>query len=233
MKRELWTISPTLLDRGHSHEVPVEIHPHSNGRLLINMPGWDGAIDGYEEKYRKLADFLVEQDIAAVIRCGNHPIEPFDYEESCRAQIRDLTKTALAKSVEICGSPTPELYYMGFSAGASAMAASAHLFPELQSMLLVAPSQDAGREPMRSALSQFHGSVYIVVGSADFVVGSFPQQVAQWGPPNAPRHFTLIPQCDHQFRGQKNGRILSQAPLWAFKQLDPFPHPDAGIVLYD
>lgn len=152
MKRELWTVSPTLQDQGHSHEVPVEIHPHSNGRLLINMPGWDGAIDGYEEKYRKMADFLVDQDIAAVVRCGNHPIEPFDFEESCRAQIRDLTKTALAKSVEICGSPNPELYYMGFSAGASAMAASAHLFPELQSLLLVAPSQDAGREPMRRPL---------------------------------------------------------------------------------
>lgn len=200
------------------------------------MPGWDGAIDGYQQKYTKLAQFLVNQDIGAVIRCGNHPIDTVDFEESCQAQIQDLTRTALEKSEEICGSPSPDLYFMGFSAGASAMAASAHLFPQLKALLLMAPSTDAGYDAMKESLSQFSGAVSVIVGAADLVVGAFPREVATWGPqgPTAPlRRLVVLPQCDHQFRGTRNGQILSQAPLWAFGQLDPFPHPEAGIILYD
>ncbi|MDF1664184.1 MAG: hypothetical protein P1V97_20615 [Planctomycetota bacterium] len=236
MRKEIWSYSPSRDRREAPIPLPVEIHPHANGRLIINMPGWDGAIDGYQQKYTKLAEFLVEQGLGAVVRCGNHPVDRVDFEDACKAQIRDLTKTALEKAISICGSPTPELYFMGFSAGASAMAATAQLFPQLKALLLMAPSTDAGYDSMKASLSQFSGAVSVIVGAADLVVGSFPREVATWGPEGLSarsRRLVVIPQCDHQFRGARNGQILSQAPLWAFGDLDPFPHPDAGIILYD
>lgn len=44
----------------------------------------------------------------------------------------------------------------------------------------------------------------------------------------------VIPNCDHQFRGEVNGRIMSQAPFYAFtggKKPD-FPVAGGGIKLY-
>lgn len=233
MRHEDWSYSPSLTHRGNCVSLPVEIHPHQSDRIIINMPGWDGAIDGYERKYTKLAEFLVEKGLGAVVRCGNHPVDHIDFEESCRAQIRDLIRTVLENPRDICASPNPDLYLMGFSAGASAIAAMAHLFPQAKALLLMAPSTDAGRDAMKQSLSQFPGAVSVIVGASDLVVGSFPKEVASWGPQGAPRKLAVIPRCDHQFRGQRNGQILSQAPLWAFADLDPFPHPDAGIILYE
>ena len=45
----------------------------------------------------------------------------------------------------------------------------------------------------------------------------------------------MIPNCDHQFKGEVNGRIMSQAPFYAFATGDKpaFPDPNGGIKLYD
>lgn len=51
--------------------------------------------------------------------------------------------------------------------------------------------------------------------------------------PQATVELHRIPDCDHQFRGRRNGRIMSQAPLRAFAGLTPFPHDSAGLDLYD
>jgi hypothetical protein len=43
----------------------------------------------------------------------------------------------------------------------------------------------------------------------------------------------MVPDCDHQFRGEVNGRIMSSAPLWAFTDEVARPEPSMGIKLYD
>jgi hypothetical protein len=41
-----------------------------------------------------------------------------------------------------------------------------------------------------------------------------------------------VPDCDHHFTGEVNGRILGKAYLWAFAGDDTFPSPDGGVLLY-
>lgn len=218
--------------RGSEFTYGVAIHPLHSPRIILCLPGWDGDIDGYSQKYLKLAEFLVSQGAGAVVRAGNHPFDDLDYEDSCIAQARSMIDTAARNAVEICLTTNPDLCLMGYSAGASAFAAVASLFDSVKTLLLIAPSQDAGKERMKRSLSSFPGKVFIVSGDSDLEVGTFPQSLVHWGADLGRRTYVQIPQCDHQFSGIRNGRIMSQAPLWAFAGLAPFPHPDAGIVLY-
>ena len=43
----------------------------------------------------------------------------------------------------------------------------------------------------------------------------------------------MIPNCNHQFFGEANGKIMSKAPLWAFAGDTTFPSPEGGKKLYD
>lgn len=45
--RELGTVVPL--------EVQLAIHPNKSGRIMINVPGIGGTIDGFSEKYKKIA----------------------------------------------------------------------------------------------------------------------------------------------------------------------------------
>lgn len=231
--RARWSIDPGFPPRGRSVEVDVAIHPSQGLALVVMMPGWEGDIDGYEDKYLKLAQLIRSQGIGAVVRLGNPEFDGVDFEEACRGHLRDAVDQALARSAKICGATEPKLYFFGTSAGASAMAALADRWPQLEKMLLVAPSADAGYEAACAGLLAFSGEVSVVAGRQDEVVGSLPEELSGIAPPGARRRFVGIDHCDHQFRGAINGRIYSQAPLWAFADDDPFPDPDRGIHLYD
>lgn len=230
---EAWTFRPCPGDPHRTCSLPVAIHPCESKHILLAMPGWDGHIDGYAQKYAKLASFIVEKDVAAVVRSGNHPVSGVDFEISCVEQLRAMADHALANASRICGNNAPSLLLMGFSAGASAIAAIASSTPEVEGILLLAPSADAGAAAVQASMEAFTGNAHVIVGDQDQVVGDFPRQVASWSPPGARRELVLLPKCDHQFRGANNGRIMSQAPLWAFSELDPFPHPTAGRLLYE
>lgn len=43
----------------------------------------------------------------------------------------------------------------------------------------------------------------------------------------------VIPDCDHQFQGLVNGKIMSKAPFWAFADDESFPSPEGGTILYE
>ena len=127
---------------------------------------------------------------------------------------------------------------MGFSAGASAIAGAAHHFPEVTKVLLYAPSGDMGQEAVRQGLRDFHGEVYIVIGAQDEVVGVEAGQLFYDLATGAShKELFTIPDCGHQFRGEANGRIMSQAPFYAFAadatdRSPQFPDPTGGIRLY-
>lgn len=48
------------------------------------------------------------------------------------------------------------------------------------------------------------------------------------------RELFIIEHCDHNFRGEINGRIMSEAPFYAFAtgERPNFPDPLGGMVLY-
>jgi alpha-beta hydrolase superfamily lysophospholipase len=213
--------------------VAVAIHPLSSNTVVVMLPGLHGSVGGYEDKYAKIGDFIREKQIGAVVRTGNHPVPYLPYERAACQQLRAVLRRVLSESSRICGHSKPQLYLMGFSAGASVMAAVAHEFEEVARMLLIAPSADAGPQNVRAGIEAFLGDLAVAVGADDEVVRTFPQTLFD-GSNNATRkRQAVIPHCDHQFRGETNGRILSHAPLWAFADDDPFPDPNRGIFLYE
>lgn len=214
--------------------IPILVHPCKGAKaVIINYPGFRGDIDGYALKYRHLGEWLVQKRIGAFIQMPNicHKDEP--YEKSVIADLRAVVRHAIDIAPDIADSPEPIIYLMGFSAGAGAVAAVASEYKAVKKILLMAPSGDASPERVRVSLERFRGEVYIAIGDSDDVVG-----------PDAGKRFydlvkrasrkelVTIPYCDHQFRGIRNGMIMSKAPLWAFAGDETFPSPEGGYLLY-
>lgn len=87
-----------------------------------------------------------------------------------------------------------------------------------------------------SGIKEFKGKVCIVVGSGQNAIGmEIGQMFFDYFENAKHKEIFEIPNCDHQFRGEVNGRIYSQAPVYAFSDeiKIKFPDPEGGIKLYD
>jgi len=214
-------------------EINIHDCPESNV-IIVNYPGYQGDMDGYQGKYRMMADLIQRKGLGAVIRMDNQCRHGFLYEKSVVADLKATIDYALANAESICCSRDPDLYLMGFSAGAGAIAIVAADYPQIRKVLLLAPSVDAGKIAIEEAFGKFQGEVYIAVGEYDECVG---REAGDYflGLATGARKKTLlvIPNCDHQFQGLVNGKIMSKAPFWAFAEDETFPSPEGGTILYE
>ncbi len=213
----------------------IKIHPNLQANaIVINYPGYNGGIDGYSKKYEKLARLIKERNIGAVIQMSNGERAGFPYEVSVLAELRATIDYALTHATDICSMANPDIYLVGFSAGGGAVASVAADYSAVKKILLVAPSGDAGEQNIRNGLSSFRGEIYVTVGERDEVVGTRAGEIfIQLATGAERKKLVVVPNCDHQFRGKKNGMILSKAPLWAFCGDETYPSSDGGIVLYE
>jgi dienelactone hydrolase len=218
-----------------SDAVRIKIHKATNGSgaIIINYPGYNGSVDGYAYKYAKIAGLLQQKGVGTVIRMNNQEREGVPYPKSLVEDFGKVIDYALKNAHFLSGAIHPKIYLMGFSAGASAVAAVAAIYPQIKKILLVAPSGDAGITLMKRGLGGFEGDVYGVAGAQDVIATQdFCEKVLSWAKNARMRSLAMIPNCEHQFKGKRNGMILSKAPLWAFVGDATFPEPDGGIVLY-
>lgn len=144
-------------------EVKLAVHPGDNGVIVISYPGVNGHIDGYNNKYGTMADHVRDSGVGAVVRTDNMYNPDLIYEESVQDHLRAVIDYALAHSVEIANVEPGEvrLHLMGFSAGAGAIAAIAHEYPQVSNILLVAPAGDAGPRAVIEGLNRFTGATDI------------------------------------------------------------------------
>ena len=215
----------------YEHNLPIKIHSNDSGKIIINYPGAEGDIDGYNRKYETLANHIQDSGLAAVVRSGN----PFVPVHGWTHNLREMIHYSLENSKKICGLDKPELWLMGFSAGAGAIAMIAWEFPEISKILIIAPAKGVGEQKLLEGLNRYSGEAYILVGDSDEVVSIDDcKQMYEALDHAKHRELIVIPNCDHQFRGEENGHILSQAPFYAFgdEKISDFPNPKAGIKLY-
>ena len=215
----------------YEYNLPIKIHSNDSGHIIINYPGAEGDIDGYNRKYETLANHIQDSGLAAVVRSGN----PFVPVHGWTHNLRELIHYSLENSKKICSSNKPELWLMGFSAGAGAIAMTAWEYPEISKILIIAPAKGVGEQKLLEGLNRYSGEAYILVGDNDEVVSIDDcKQMYEALDHAKHREFIVIPNCDHQFRGEENGHILSQAPFYAFgdEKIADFPNPKAGIKLY-
>lgn len=123
---------------------------------------------------------------------------------------------------------------MGFSAGAGAIAIVAANCPQIKKVLRLAPSVDAGKSAIEEAFGKFLGEVYIAIGQYDECVGrEAGDYFLELATGARKKKLVVIPNCDHQFQGRIDGKIMSKAPFWAFAADDSFPSAEGGMELCD
>lgn len=208
------------------------VHPNRSRRIIVNVPGFNGELDGFADKYKILGNHMNASGLAAVVRTANHLERDWPADLNFNA----VLKYTQERAWEICAEPDPEIMLMGASAGASAIAARAHLYPNVSTILLFAPSVNMELDQIKKGLARFKGRIVIVQGMDDDVVGSDAgAYFMQLATGTEDKELFEVPGCDHQFRGEKNGRILSEAPFYAFAKGEKpqFPDPTGGIKLYD
>lgn len=218
-------------------ELEVAIHPLSNGVIVVNYPELTEDLSGNKNKYGEIADFIQEKRIGTVVRMGNPWYDRLHYPDGMIKRMignfKYVLEYCISHGEELSGKANPTLYLMGFSSGAGTIASVAGDYSEVEKILLMAPSGDPG-QPAYKRLGKFKGEVYITIGGNDEVL---------LGPRNGQifynlstaakvRKLEIISNCDHNFSGDKNGKIMSKAPLWAFAGDTTFPSPEGGKALY-
>ena len=213
----------------------LAIHPNRSGRIIINYPGWRGDREGFNRKHQKLAQYMQGESLGAVVR-GKGPGHPDFGGFPLDTQLRKMINFSIGNSKQICGAEEPELLLIGTSAGGSAVAATGTRYEWVKRILLMAPSGDVDKNEIKKGMGAFNGEVYVVIGENDDVVGGresgeYFESLAV----NATRReLFVLPDCNHQFHGEVNGRYMSQAPFYAFTKgkRPSFPDPNGGMILY-
>ena len=144
-------------------ELEIAVHKNSSKTILLIVPGVDGSIDGYENKYLKIAENAVKNNDVAVVRMDN----PFIVSQYWQSNVRIALQFIEDNAVYICGHKDFELKIVGHSIGAYVAGQIAWEYPFITGILLINPATGISLEPLLNGLAEFGGDAHIVLGSED------------------------------------------------------------------
>ena len=193
----------------------VMVRPLDSDRIIINFPSAGEDCDGPGGRYKRLADLMYQQKLGAVVRSNNPGSELF-LPSTYLSRLIDYT---IRRARLISGTTNPDLLLIGYSSGASAVAALAASYQKVSRILLIAPSGDMPQTSVQKSLSQFTGEVYTIIGEDDEVVGARACYIYHDLATAASRkQLVIVSDCGHSFQGEQNERVLQQAPFHAFNR---------------
>lgn len=141
----------------------VKVHNSNSNTILLLVPGVDGSVDGYENKYVTIAENILKKHGVAVVRMENPFVTSFHWESNIR-QILNFIKD---NSLEICGTNNYDLHIQAHSAGASVVASIAHEFPKIRKLLLINIAMSLSPNSIVEGLGKYEGDVTILMGDKD------------------------------------------------------------------
>lgn len=169
----------------------IGVHPARSDTVLLIIPGVDGSVNGFEDKYIRIAERIQNQYGVAVVRTANPFISSFHWESNPR---RILDYIAVNAGT-ITGSEAPRIKVMAHSAGASIVARIAREYDAITDLLLVNPAQKLDSDAIRSGLMAANARTIAVFGSKDPSI-SFAEQLKEDG------HMVhVVEGSDHYFSG--------------------------------
>ena len=95
VREETWRFDPSWDRSGEERDLRVAVHPAESSRIVIMLPGFNGTLDGYEQKYAKIAALLVERGVGAVVRSSNQVVSGYPFETTCKTVLRGAAEGAL------------------------------------------------------------------------------------------------------------------------------------------
>ncbi len=194
-------------------DIPVEYHPTNTGKIIINIPGADGSVNGYNNKYTNLGNYLQEKNVASFVRIPNDRPQEFVNTGRC------IINYCLEGSEMICGSQKPEIWLMGFSAGGASALLTAWEYPEVTKVLAINPflNLEVIKKDLKEYLPLYKGDLFVVIGEKDTVIDPDTVGLIKSSASSVKNiRFDVIPNCDHQLKGEANSHILSQLPEYYF-----------------
>jgi hypothetical protein len=141
----------------------IAFHASSSPVVFLIIPGMDGTVDGFQQKYVTVANDIQSRHGVSVVRIANPFITSFHWESNLRHSIEFITENAH----KISETQDIEIRIMAHSAGAATSAQIAWEYPCISRLLLINPATRLGLETMRQGLLNFKGKTTILLGSED------------------------------------------------------------------
>lgn len=171
----------------------IGLHPATSDTVLLIIPGVDGSVNGYEDKYIRIAEQVQDEHNVAVVRIANPFISSFHWESNPR-RILDYIATNARTITD--SNKVPQIKVMAHSAGASIIAKIAHEYDNITDILLVNPAEKLGGDAIRSGLKNTNAKVTVIFGEKDPSV-SFSEALRGDG-----RRVVVLEGVDHNFSGE-------------------------------
>lgn len=171
----------------------IATHPAKSDTILITIPGVDGTVDGYENKYIRIVEGMQEKHGVAAVRMAN----PFITSHHLESNIRHALDYIANNTNAITGSSEqPKLKMVAHSAGASIIARIAHEYSNITDLLLINPAQKLDSDAILKGLSKTRANVTIVFGEKDPSV-SLSEALGSDG-----HTVVVLKGIDHNFSGE-------------------------------
>ncbi len=142
----------------------IAIHPAESSVVMLIVPGVDGTVDGYQNKYVNIANNVQTQHGAAVVRMSNPFITSYHWESNVRRALEYIQDNAKA----MAGTSKIEIMVMAHSAGAAIVACIAWEYPNISRLMLINPATKLDMQKIKYGLAEFGGNkITILIGSKD------------------------------------------------------------------
>ena len=189
----------------------IAIHPADSKVVLLTVPGVDGSVNGFEDKYVKIAESIQEKYGAAIVRMANPFITSYHWESNIRQSLNYI----LENTEEIADHKNIEIRIMAHSAGAAIVAQIAWEYPEITRILLINPATKLGIDKIKYGLSEFDGDrITIMFGSEDPTVDDVNEIAKLSEAKNIHTH--ILEGVDHNFSGESLEAFITAPALHLF-----------------
>lgn len=159
--RKLDTIEWVESHNGVDFNCKLQIakHPGDEKNIFLIIPGVDGSLDGYEEKYLKIAESVNIQHGLTSYQIDNPYISRLHWESN----VRQILDHIFMEHPEI-----ESINIMAHSAGAWVIGNIAHEYPEIKRVLMVNPASNVDLDKLRSNIEKNKSATFtLLIGSND------------------------------------------------------------------
>lgn len=182
-------------------EIEISILPGDSDIIFLIVPGIDGSIDGYENKYKRIAEDINHKYRATVIRMSN-PYNLMKFHYRNLFEVLDY----IEKHYDM---QSKKLYAVGHSLGACMLGATAHLFHYIDKLLLINPATGLEQNELANMSERDKSKNIILVGEKDPSYGNYDEYSKY-----AKVH--IIKGADHHFSGDTFKVFLNAAEKYLF-----------------
>lgn len=176
-------------------DLDIRVHPAKSSKVLLLIPGVDGSVDGYKNKYVTIAEQAQAKHNVAVVRMENPFVTSFHWESN----IRRILEWIEQNKQDICSNDEYNLLVQGHSAGASVLASIAHEYPIIRKLLLINIAMSLNADKVLAGLQKYDGDVTILMGDSDPSIAAVEE--IQFSENSTLAQKVIVENTDHDFSG--------------------------------